>query len=284
MYPRPQTRRRPLGVPALYSQSGAAYVREAFSPRMYAEGLMSLSGMSSAGGAVVGGAITAGGSAATTAIQGGDVTKNLVVSAPSIVGGVITAPGTGVISAAMWGGLAIPIIGAAVVGATIALTLLFNRKGPKQKRATTAIAEDVEPILEENLQGYLSGPRTRSSQQQAIQNFYAGWNYLVDQCGIPEMGTPGQNCINERKEGARPQWDACAPNCPNWFELYLDPIRNDTEVRPDPPVDQETLDIFGIDLPATGDFMEGTIGGFPLPLVAGLALVAFVLVSGGDSR
>ena len=43
-----------------------------------------------------------------------------------------------------------------------------------------------------------------------------------------ELGSAGERCINERKPGANPPWAVCAPNCPNWFTLYRDPIANDT--------------------------------------------------------
>jgi hypothetical protein len=126
-----------------------------------------------------------------------------------------------------WATVAIPVIGAAVVGVTIAIALIMARKGPKQKTATTTIVNDIEPQLEANVQGYINGPRTPESQMQALENFKAGWQAVLDNCGDPSMGRPGQNCIAERQEGARPQWDACknAPGgCPNWFELYRDPI------------------------------------------------------------
>jgi hypothetical protein len=139
------------------------------------------------------------------------------------IGGAVKAGALG----PAWATAAIPIIGAAVVGVTLAITLIMSRKGPKQKTATTTIVNDIEPQLEANVQGYINGPRTPESQMQALENFKAGWQAVLDNCGDPSMGRPGQNCIAERQEGARPQWDACknAPGgCPNWFELYRDPI------------------------------------------------------------
>src|SRR5690606_25802107 len=92
-------------------------------------------------------------------------------------------------------------IGLAVAGATVALVYLMGRKRPARKVATTEIVNEVEPILQQNLAGYLAGPRTYSSQEQAIQNFHAAWDFVVQHCGIPDMGEPGKWCVNDRKRG-----------------------------------------------------------------------------------
>lgn len=166
-------------------------------------------------------------------------------SVPGLVGGILLAPGivggvssgvagvaTGTsLAAAIFPAAIVPLIGPAIVGITIALTLIFSRKGPKQKTAATAIVNDVEPLLRDNVTAYLSGPRTVQSQKQAIQNFLAGWQGVLDNCGVAALGNPGKNCISERQEGAHPHWDGCPPEgCQNWFQMYLDPIRNDTPI------------------------------------------------------
>lgn len=210
--------------------------------------------------------------------------QQLTLSAPSITAGALAAGVFGG-SAKVWAASAAGPIGAAVAGVTVALMLLFGRRGPKQKRATTEIVKQVEPLLNENLQGYLSGPRTASSQQQAIENFYAGWQWVLDHCGIPEMGEPGRRCIEERQEGARPMWDVCAPDCPNWFELYLDPIRYDAEVRPDAPVPEPSRVIdgywtvdpeTGVQVWQPGPVPQQQPTPWPLLIAAGLALFAVV--------
>lgn len=175
------------------------------------------------------------GAAGTVLSGGGSMKDKLIVSAPSIAGGILTAGGSGSIAATAWGTLAIPVIGAAVAGVTIGLMLLYSRKGPKQKVATTKIVDQVEPLLEENLQGYLNGPRTRSAQEQALQNFLAGWQFVVDHCDIPEMGDPGQRCVSERTRGGK--WD--------WYALYYDPIANDSSVKPDPTITEKVSEVLG---------------------------------------
>jgi len=200
--------------------------------------------------------------AAGNLLSPGDFKKNLLVSAPSIAGGVLTAGGSSSIAAAAWGAMAVPIIGAAVAGVTIGLMMLFNRKGPKQKVATTQIVDQVEPLLQKNLDGYLNGPRNRAAQAQAIQNFEAGWRFVVEQCQIPEMGSPGQRCVSERQRGG--QWD--------WFRLYLDPIADDPDVKEDPAA-AGAFDVVA-DSIAGG---AGKLGSGGLLLGAGLLAAALLL-------
>jgi hypothetical protein len=113
-------------------------------------------------------------------------------------------------------------IGAAVGAAAFALTMLFTRKGPQQRVATTQVVNDLEPILRQNVDGYLSGPRTPESQAAALQNFDQGWAYLVSAqaCGNSQMGNPGKACISDRARGG--QFD--------WHRLYRDPIASDVPV------------------------------------------------------
>jgi hypothetical protein len=158
------------------------------------------------------------------------------------------------------------------------LQLIFARKGPKQKVATTEIVNQVEPLLDENVRGYLAGPRTASSQRQAIENFKAGWQFVLENCGAEVMGEPGRRCILERQEGARPAWGA------NWFELYLDPIRNDPDVKRDTV--SSTLNAAGLPdiftpAPAGGGILQSKVLGLPMALVAaGLVLVMATTADG----
>lgn len=188
-------------------------------------------------------------------------TKRLVLSAPSIVGGVLTAGGSSSI-AASWGMAAGPIIGAVVAGVSIALSLLLNRKGPAQKIATSQIVDAIEngwtgddgirhPGLKDNLIGYFQGPRTVSSQLQAIANFDAAWGYVASKCSSLQMGEPGKRCVEDRQSGAckwrrgpgdpMEQYDGVKPGeCWNWFSGYRDPIARDIP-NPDPTITSETV-------------------------------------------
>lgn len=201
--------------------------------------------------------------------------QTVALSAPQIVGGSLTS---GITSAAATGGegatflgmssAAIPIIGVAVAGITLALIAIFSRKGPKQKVATTQIVNKVAPLWEQNLTAYMNGPHTASSQAQALANFDAGWQYIVDNCGIPEMGDPGQRCISERDRGGI--YDG--------FAAWRDPIANDPNVRPDPVVDEVGNLIDSV----TGGVFSTGGGNSGLLLLAGVALVVALMMGGGS--
>jgi hypothetical protein len=179
---------------------------------------------------------------------------------------------------AVWATTAIPIVGPIIAGVTIALMAIFSRKGPKQKVATTEIVNKVEPELQKNLAGYMSGPRTRSSQAQALENFKAGWAYVVEYCDTPAMGNPGKACVNDRNRGG--QWD--------WWSYYYDPIANDPDVKPDPVIDPITGQaVTGAVLdPVTGKVVQGNLVSNPLGLdpklliMGGLLLMAVIVGSG----
>jgi hypothetical protein len=163
--------------------------------------------------------------------------------------------GGGAIATALAPASALPIIGAAVVGVTLALGLIFSRKGPKQKVAATKIVEELEPQLQANLDGYMSGPRTRSSQAAALANFDAAWAYLssAQACGSPDLGNPGKACLADRGHGGK--FD--------WFVYFRDPIANDPNVQPDPLPGSELLTTI----------QQATNGVHPALLLAGGALL-----------
>jgi hypothetical protein len=172
--------------------------------------------------------------------------------------------------------LAIPIIGVAVAAVVLALTAWFNRKGPHQKVQTTEIVNELEPMLQENVRAYQAGPHTVSSQAQALANFDAVWNTLVENCELEQYGEPGKRCISDRQAGSC-QWQE-AGGCWNWFVGYRDPIANDPNVKPDP-----ILGVDGslIDTLTGGLFTDGGAGGGGLLLVGAAALLVLGLTAGG---
>lgn len=209
---------------------------------------------------------------ASLAQQGGVVALNTVASlltkSGQVKGYTTTQGAIQVGAAAGQGFLAGGPIGAGVAAAISALQLLFSRKGPKQKTATTAIVNQVEPILKQNLAGYLAGPRTVSSQTVALGVFDAGFAYVVEYCDIPQMGAPGKACVSERSPGGK--WD--------WYAYYRDPIANDPNVVPDPTGTEEIgsslSSLFGTN--TTGEGID------PKILIAA-ALIGGALLLGGKS-
>jgi hypothetical protein len=193
----------------------------------------------------------------------GQTGQIVALQAPQIAGATIQALAVAKVG---WAAAAVPIIGPIVAGVTLGLMALFARKGPRQKVATTQIVDKVEPLLAQNRDAYLALPvRTASAQAQALANFDAGWQYVVDNCGIPEMGDPGRRCIEERQRGGK--WD--------WFALYRDPIEKDPNVVPDEQLLNQTG---GLGLEA----IQGSgIGGGNELLIAGIAVIGLALLMGG---
>lgn len=207
------------------------------------------------------------GDALSTARQGTSIASSgVAITAAAIKGGLIE-------SATLTA--AIPIIGAAIAGVTLAIGLLMARKKPGQKRATTAIVNDIEPQLQENKDAYFAGPRNVSSRQQALNNFDAGWAYLVDQCAAKNdvNGEPGSWCIEDRMAAGQlqPAHNGLGPWTGNgkwnWFAYYRDPIERDVP-NPDPATStggQYTLSVDPVTgqtilVPAT-DYTPWLLGG-----------------------
>jgi hypothetical protein len=159
------------------------------------------------------------------------------------------------------------------------------------------LANQVEPVLQQNLQTYLSSPvRTQSMQAAALNNFTTAWAALTQACGNPQLMAAGQSCIQDRQSGgchwkASPggwaqtsdgtctytPWGAAGSgtSCWNWFVGYHDPIANDPCVQPD-----SVLTAGGSSTSSTSGVVSGsdTIFGLPVPVViGGLLLAAFLL-------
>lgn len=148
----------------------------------------------------------------------------------TVTGGIATAGTVASSTLALVGSTAaIPVVGIAVAGVVLALSLFFGRKGPQQKVASTHIVDDLEGNpqygLQANLAAYKAGPHNRASQAAALAVFDQIWQYLTSTqgCGNPSLGDPGHACINDRARGGK--WD--------WFVMYRDPIANDPDVHDD---------------------------------------------------
>jgi len=99
-------------------------------------------------------------------------------------------------------GVAIPVVGAAIAGVFLAVSLWLNRKGPKQKEATTRFVNDAEPILVQNLAAFMNGARTQADKDFALAVFDKVWGEVVAACSQASMGNPGEACIADRRAGA----------------------------------------------------------------------------------
>lgn len=202
----------------------------------------------------------------------GNATAAQGVQAGGAVGtaAISSAVGAGAISAST-AALAIPIVGAVVAGVTIWLSI--NGRKNAQKSASTAVMYDIQHQQEANLQGYLDGPRTVSSQRLALQNFDALTELLKSTagCGNPDLGDAGRRCWQER---------AVPDGIYSWYRSYRDPIANDTP-NPDPPsiIEGATQQLTSFADSFFGSFAGAQGGALPdhWPVLAaiGLAAVAF---------
>lgn len=141
--------------------------------------------------------------------------------------------------------VAIPIVGAAIVGVTILAAELIKNSGCGQTCIeTSGWANQAEPLLQKNIAAYFSiaAPRSQSQQNAALANFDAIWATLYNMCSNTSTGDAGKRCISDRQAGAC-KWNATADSpwpggpaagaCWNWFNAYRDPIASDPNVVAD---------------------------------------------------
>ena len=156
--------------------------------------------------------------------------------------------------------VAVPLIGAALAGITLAVTKLIANSGcgPTCIRSSD-FANQAGDAMAKNLNAYLAlpAPRSQTAQRVALANFDSLWGQLVNLCtNDPELRgtTAGRNCIADRQAGAC-KWKASpggwtrdasgawsykgwgpagsGSDCWNWFIGMRDPIQNDPAVAPD---------------------------------------------------
>jgi hypothetical protein len=163
----------------------------------------------------------------------------------------------------------------------------------------TAIVNQVEPILSQNLQHYLSSPvRTKSMQQAALNNFDTAWAAVVANCNNPALQAAGQRCITDRQQGSCKYhvspggWqgttftpygsNGSGSTCWNWFVGYRDPIANDPNVVPDSAVTSSASQSTGAPGSTGAAASSGSLFGIPSGLVLPAALLLVALLFAGD--
>ena len=213
------------------------------------------------------------GDAASTA-RTVQVGGSIAASGATAVLGSLTANGGMVLGLTS---AAVPVIGAALMGATMLVQYLVANSGCGQTCIVTSQwANQAGAALQQVMDSYfaLPAPRTQAQQAVAIANFQTIWNTLQQQCGQPGTGNAGVRCITDRQAGACTWKQKYAPTyagqpnigeCWNWFNGYLKPIQDD------PVVPDTTTSVSGsIDSILAG----GTSSPAFLPLVGIAALVA----------
>ncbi len=173
--------------------------------------------------------------------------------------------------------VAVPVIGAAIVGVTFAVIGLIQlAKGCGQTCIVTSQwANQAEDVLKRNLAAYMAlpAPRPLSAQRAAMANFHAVWNQLQELCGQPGTEAAGVRCITDRQEGAC-KWRDAQGECWNWFSGYLEPIKNDANVRDDTTVVAQVEDSLGSALASVGINTKSPLL-LPIALAAGVGLLVW---------
>ena len=114
------------------------------------------------------------------------------------------------------------IISGAIAGVTAGIQLFLNRKRGQQKLTASAIADETERLMQQNLEAWQSSNKTAADRAQALANFDALWNKFV--YDMSTLGKPGAQGITDRAR--EPQLGDNLPGI-DWFKLYRDPIENE---------------------------------------------------------
>jgi hypothetical protein len=218
---------------------------------------------------------------AASAAKNAQLIGTLGSSTATAVLGSLTANGGTVLGLTS---AAVPVIGAALMGATMLVQALIANSGCGQTCIVTSQwANQAAAALQQVLDAYfaLPAPRTQTQQAVAIANFNTIWNTLKQQCGQPGTGNAGVRCITDRQAGACTWKQKYAPTYPgqpnigecwNWFNGYLQPIQQDP-VIPDPSLASSVSS--GITL--LGGTSGGTASLLPLLLIGGLVALGVSL-------
>ncbi len=151
----------------------------------------------------------------------GDTAAYAVSTGAQVVGAglstVAAASSAGLLTLSATVAAAIPIAGA-VIGVGILLFSLFhNSRGLQQDAETTAVVNKAVVYLQQNLAAWNASTKNYATQAQALKNFDDTWNQILDFCGNPNEGSPGERCISERVRGG----------IYDMFTPLRDPIAND---------------------------------------------------------
>jgi hypothetical protein len=140
----------------------------------------------------------------------GDATTQMVAGGAGIAGAglatVQAAASAGLITLGTTAAAAIPVAGAVIAVGTLIYGLLHDSRAGQQKLE-----------MQQNLAAWNASDKSNANQAQALQNFDAAWQSIVNFCSQASEGNAGKRCISERQRGS--QYD--------YFAAYRDPIAND---------------------------------------------------------
>jgi hypothetical protein len=131
----------------------------------------------------------------------------------------------------------------------------------------------AEGYVQQISQAYWATPyRTKKFQAWTLDQLDQIFNRVRQLCDPAKLGDAGTRCITERlTRGYRPPWcygqyeSQPLSQCGGWYDVTYDPIMNDANVNPDPPMDQVTESIQSAGLALSGG-QTVTIAGRKIPL------------------
>jgi hypothetical protein len=149
--------------------------------------------------------------------------------------------------------------------------------------ATTQIVNGLAPLLQANVNAYLSGPGTCADQAAAISAYLTAVQWLMSSagCGNGAYGSAGNRCISNRF-GPGGATDTTNPNNVSpfypWASYYYTPIASDqraatcaAQVASDDPNAAEQSAIQNISNLTSGSDVQTTAGQFDTTAVNGTA-------------
>jgi hypothetical protein len=193
------------------------------------------------------------------------IAQTAIAGSAPIIGGALIAAGM------VTGPVGMAITGAITLGSYIAQA--FAGCGQTCVQAT-AIVNQIEPYLKQNVANYLNipTPRPKSAQTACLGVFTNAWNQVVAACGNAALGSAGQRCISDRQRGGK--WD--------WFSYYYDPIANDSSVYDDSVTGTLSTTASSLTTSAA-NVLQSMTGGSWLGIAAILG-IGLLLISGGGKK
>jgi hypothetical protein len=162
------------------------------------------------------------------------------------------------------------LLAAALIGP---IASMFKGCGATCTQAS-AIADRSQQAANQIMDRYKAEPiHYYSIQQAALAAMQDVIKYLQGACSSATLGAAGQRCISERLDP-----NACfikddQGGCHNFWIDYINPIKNDPTVVPDP-----------IDTSTVGGKLQGLFSSIPMPLVLGGAGIVLLLLASGDGK
>ncbi len=186
------------------------------------------------------------------------VTTAGAIAGAAAQGGLLTAIGIGA--------SAVPVIGLAVLGATVLINAFHIGQGCGSTcTLSTQVVERIIPVMQQNLQAAKDqasqqyGCLTNEQKASLLSNFDQLWNAIVQGC-TQVGGAGGSACISDRQRGGK--YDC--------FKDLRDPISAI-------PLCVNGGTSSGV---SSGTLLSSDVAGVPMPLLLAAGLAAFALLGG----